>query len=151
MQEFFTWPPANYDDPVERRWLGPYAIVLLVLSTCCTAGRLYLRSRRGHLPWDDWLIFVAWVRMKCFLVQHKIEHGVLLAGSFSLTFVILLADIRACVHGVGLHGAIPLPPWKAFVGYSCQDLAPGLFVRCFWGPWVSSKGDAKKQSRTEER
>ena len=62
VQGFLSWPPANYDDPVERPWLAPYAISLLGLSTICVAGRVYLRSRRGRLPWDDYLLIIAWVR-----------------------------------------------------------------------------------------
>ena len=62
VQEYLTWPPANYIDPPEYQWLGPYAIVLLVLATLCVGGRLYLRSRKGRPPWDDYLILIAWVR-----------------------------------------------------------------------------------------
>jgi len=61
IQTFLTWPPANKDDPVERRWLAPYAIALLAVSTVCVAARVKLRWRRGRLPWDDWMLIIAWL------------------------------------------------------------------------------------------
>ena len=50
-----TWPTPNYDDPVERTWLLPYAVVLSGVSTVLVFIRwgLRLRKRGGGLGLDD--------------------------------------------------------------------------------------------------
>ncbi|WPG97432.1 Hypothetical protein R9X50_00020700 [Acrodontium crateriforme] len=58
-----SWPKPNYINPVTRRWLIPFVIVLQVLSTLVVGTRLYLRARKqaGSLGLDDAVLVPAWM------------------------------------------------------------------------------------------
>nr|POE47575.1 hypothetical protein CFP56_00906 [Quercus suber] len=51
----YSWPPANYVDPVQRTWLVPYAAVAQAATTLFIAMRLFLRAKNqaGPLGLDD--------------------------------------------------------------------------------------------------
>ncbi|RMY44187.1 hypothetical protein D0865_10723 [Hortaea werneckii] len=89
-----TWPTPNYDDPVERTWLLPYAVVLAAVSTVLVFIRwgLRLRKQGGGLGLDDvnaceqtlfdqsskamllpsWMIFICFTFIACYASGQKL-------------------------------------------------------------------------------
>ncbi|KAI6816855.1 hypothetical protein KC332_g10210 [Hortaea werneckii] len=74
-----TWPTPNYDDPVERTWLLPYAVVLSGVSTVLVFIRwgLRLRKQGGGLGLDDAMLLPSWILLVCFtfLASYAAEQG----------------------------------------------------------------------------
>ncbi|KAI7486035.1 hypothetical protein KC357_g2810 [Hortaea werneckii] len=74
-----TWPTPNYDDPVERTWLLPYAVVLSSVSTVLVFIRwgLRLRKQGGGLGLDDAMLLPSWILLVCFtfLASYAAEQG----------------------------------------------------------------------------
>ncbi|KAM0704190.1 hypothetical protein Q7P35_008423 [Cladosporium inversicolor] len=61
--EVAAWPKPNYDDPVRRIWIVPYAIVFQLVAIACVVARLYvrLRMRKDTAGIDDVFLTLALV------------------------------------------------------------------------------------------
>ena len=65
-EEIAAWPTPNYDDPVRRKWILPYAIIFQLIAFVCVAARLYvrLRMRKDTAGIDDVFLILGLVSMR---------------------------------------------------------------------------------------
>ena len=70
--EVAAWPKPNYDDPVRRIWIVPYAIVFQLVAIACVVARLYvrLRMRKDTSGIDDVFLILALVSTSTWFYQR---------------------------------------------------------------------------------